>query len=812
VTRRTLAVAAMALAGTLAIATALPALADGTAPPSQWPNAPGASAQLESWTNAIRYSGPDREQTSLALTLGLRGTGDYPFNTANPTSLGAPTLATANGWWGAGACPRAIIVVASDTPADALAASSLSDPTGKSSEPFLARSAAADPLFDPIGGFSRVDTDDAPIIVTNSTRQGATALGAPAKIAARDLRSGGCTLARQAIIVGGPAAVPAGVDAELVSLGYDEVFRVAGTNRYATASAILDALGAGPFVAPTTACTDPATNDGNARMGFYANAAIELRDSASSCRVLGRTVVLAEGVTGADALAAGWWTSFWQVPVLLHDGSNRLPGQTDDALITREIDHVVVLGGTARIPETVVDQVRQRTGAEIVRIAGDDRYATSVQMAQRLGGWWPTGRADDFSGSLACIAASSGEGAAGQGWPDALAAGPWCAAANNAAGGRGAPDRALGPLTGAQPATTGRVAARHDAVPVLLVPAGAPAATSVVTDLLTAAFARTSTFCTSAAAPSGCVTPGFVVVAGGATVVPSSAVAALSSTVAGGAPSTGATSPPALDRAFTTQLDLAPVYATTPTAPTHVCVARDGYVDSRWLSVVAGAVAPFVRAEADVMLTGRYVRDADGVVRSPGAGSPACVSFDAAAATEVRVNGVGIAGRAGADTRLATAAADRLSLSVAITDTGPDSASGTATANNTSGGGTTTQTYITVAPAASVVVGAATTPLTSASITVTLTRGTDQGATTGVDRFSAAITLTGANGTIEATATGEAIFTDGAWKLRGRVVVAGGSAQVAASTGGFVADLTPGATNSPATDTISWRLDATRIP
>ena len=390
--------------------------------------------QIESWTNAIRFSGANREQTSLALALGLRGAGGYPFDTPDPSSGGAPTLAAADDWWGVGTCPRSIIVVAGDTPADSLAASSLSDPSDRSTEPFLQRSAAADPLFDPIGGFARVDTQTAPILVTRSARQGATGLGASAKIAARDLRAGGCTLARQAIVVGGPAAVPAAVDAELVSLGYDEVFRVSGANRYGTAAAIADALGVGRFVDPSTPCTDPVVDDGDARMGFYGNAAVELRNNAGTCRVLGRTVVLAEGGTGADALAAGWWTSFWQVPVLLHDGSTTLPAATIGALTTQGIDHVIVLGGPARIPESVVDEVGRLTGAETIRIAGSDRYATSVEMAQRLGGWWPTGRADEYSGAMVCLAASSGDGTTGQGWPDALGAGPWCAAAGG--GGR----------------------------------------------------------------------------------------------------------------------------------------------------------------------------------------------------------------------------------------------------------------------------------------------------------------------------------------------------------------------------------------
>jgi hypothetical protein len=576
--------------------------------PSQWPASATVAPEIESWTNAIRYSGPNREQTSLALALGLRGRGDYPFDTPDPSSGGAPTLAAADDWWGVGTCPRAIIVVAGDTPADSLAASSLSDPTDQSTEPFLQRSASADPLFDPIDGFARVDTQTAPVIVTRSARQGATGLGASARVAAQDLRSGGCTLARQAIIVGGASAVPATVDDELVALGYDEVFRVAGANRYATAAAIADALGTGNFVADATACLDPVVDDGDARMGFYGNAAVELRTNASSCRVLGRTVVLAEGLTGADALAAGWWTSFWQVPVLLHDGSNTLPAATASALSTLAVDNVIVLGGPARIPESVINTVRDLTDADITPLAGSDRYATSVEMARRLGGWWTSGRADEYSGSLVCIAASSGDGASGRGWPDALGAGPWCGAANGAAAATQAPVRAFAPLTGEQPGTTSTIpGSPHDAVPVLLVPAGATTLPSSVRQFLTGAFEPTDSFCSSVQASEGCAMPGFVVAVGGATVLPSALIASAAQLVAGGTPISGAAPPSALAQPFYTSLDLSPVFATNSGLPDHVCAARNSYVESRWLAVLGAAPSSSVIASTDAMLDGRYV-------------------------------------------------------------------------------------------------------------------------------------------------------------------------------------------------------------
>ena len=161
---------------------------------------------------------------------------------------------------------------------------------------------------------------------------------------------------------------------------------------------------------------------------------VELRESATDCRLLSRTVVIADGVTGADALAAGWWTGFWQVPVLLHDGDDTLPPATVAALASMTVSNIIVLGGTSRISDEVVAEAEGLTGgADVVRIAGADRYETSVMMAKLLGGWWPIGDSADFAASMVCLAASAGNGATATGWPDALGAGPFCGAIGGAA-------------------------------------------------------------------------------------------------------------------------------------------------------------------------------------------------------------------------------------------------------------------------------------------------------------------------------------------------------------------------------------------
>ena len=541
---------------------------DGPVAPSQWPSSFLAVPQIEAWPNAMRIFGPDRFQTALAVSLTMRGRGGFPFDSADATSGDGRSLAAADGWWGLGVCPRAVIVVASDSPADALTAAALSDSTGGSSEPYLRRAAASDPLFDPIGGFNRVDTFAAPILLTGSARSGAMTLNHATRLAAQDLRRGGCNAARQAIIVGGPAAVPATVETELVSIGYSEVFRVSGATRYSTAAAVATSLGTAPIPAGVDGCADPSAADGDAVMTFYANSVVEWRPRARDCELLGRTVVLTGGV---DALAAGWWTSFWQVPVLLHDGSDTLPAETAVALSLLDVENLIVLGGTSQIPESVADLAAQIAGAEQLRVSGSDRYATSVAMAQHFGGWWPTLVGEYFARSSVCLVASSGSGAGARGWPDALGASAWCGAAS-APSPEQTPnvvERFVGPVTALEPGSVEAARAssrglsdtvsprpKRSAVPILLVPVGADELPEPVYELLLRAFAQHRR-CVDAVGGLGrngaadpeqygaalnsgaCFDPGFVVAFGGPSVISPSLLAQASSLVSGRlAPST----------------------------------------------------------------------------------------------------------------------------------------------------------------------------------------------------------------------------------------------------------------------------------
>lgn len=752
---------------------AAPAASD-TLTPSQWPT----EVRLGSAPNAIRFGGTDRYSTSLALELALRGTGGFPFDTPDRTSNAATSLASADGWWGGATCPSSVIVVAGDTPADALAAASLSDPTNRSDEPRLERVAAGDPLFDPIGGFDRVDTFAAPIIVTASARSGSQALSPSARTAVSDVGRGGCTSAHEAIIVGGDDAVPVEVERELVSLGYDEVFRVAGVDRYDTAARIASALGT---EAPPAGedCLDERADDGRTEMGYHGNAVIEYRSSPSSCELHGRTVVLADGSVGADALAAGWWTSYWQVPVLLVDGNGSLPAPTRTALQTMSIDTIVVLGGTGRIPESTVTEATRLAGAVAGRFAGRDRYDTSVLLAEVFGGWYPTDPAG-FEGDRLCLAPSTGAA----GWPDALAAGPWCGRLSASAAARWSPDRAIEPI-GRSSGSVAAVRPSHDAAPVILVAVGARRLSSTARGLLTQAFSG-SEWC-GADATEGCRRPGYAVAFGGATVVSDPLLLDASALLSGH----GVASPavPALREPFRTELDLAPVYSRLGSATgVAACLDRDGSTAARWIAIYSDQGLTRFSSAADLTVGPTFASDGRSV--------PLCVPIAASASTSAQVIPLSSDGSAGATKLLRGDRAHVTDMSAAMQHAGPARSSGEPTMSDEPA--TTTEWHFADAPSARILLRkrTVTTEIHLATLDLYLTRTGD-----GRARFVGQIDIDDGASGLRGSASGEAVRTDSGWELAGRF-------RLVDANGGFRATLAGSSTPELADDHLVWRLDA----
>ncbi|MGN6243442.1 MAG: cell wall-binding repeat-containing protein [Motilibacteraceae bacterium] len=127
------------------------------------------------------------------------------------------------------------------------------------------------------------------------------------------------------------------------------------------------------------------------------------------------TAVLAGGESFPDALSAAPLAVAVHAPVLLtaHD---RLPTSTRDELERLGVSRVLVLGGPGAISPQVADQVARL--ATVERIGGADRYATSRDVARRLG------QESDVAPADAIVVS-------GRAFPDGLVAG---AAATSLAG------------------------------------------------------------------------------------------------------------------------------------------------------------------------------------------------------------------------------------------------------------------------------------------------------------------------------------------------------------------------------------------
>ena len=783
-----------------------PALAttdtSATPDPSTWPSSPVSNPGLETWPNSIRIWGADRYQTSLAAVLTLRSSGGYPYESPDPGFQKVGELESRPAWVGAGRCPRSIIIVAGDSPADALTATSLSDSTGYSSEPYLRRVAAADPLFDPIGGYKRVDTDFAPVILTDSTRNGAHELSPTALLAAKDLRSGGCATARDAIIVGGWSAVPVEAEQQLLGSGYDSIFRVFGKNRFATAAAVSTAMGTRNAPEGINACFDADLEDGIVESAFYANSVVEWRNSPASCELLEKTVVLADGISGVDALAAGWWTSYWQVPVLLHDGSESLPADTALALQALDIKNVIVLGGVARISPAVFAEVEKLVGRAPRRIAGENRYETSVAMARYLGGWWTGGVAGVASGSTLCIVGSSGHSGGGSGWPDALTAGAWCAANSWAASGTGAPKRLLTPANGLAPQWTDpqRTPARGTS-PIILVNPASKTLPAAVRVLLRDSFDPGALWCSSRGAPLGCKEPGFSVVFGGLASVQPELVDEISVILGGGPALWGGDPDLVQNRVFITSLDMSGLFYEGDTDTAKLCGLRDAFTHARWLAIGSNTnLASENLRYVDLVENNWYLRDVDDQTRSLGVSSPGCIELDPSWQDSLMTAAVGLDGRRSSLAVADVSASARYELDSAFQVSNPQFGEGVASHVNAISGETNLTFAVPAANGATARFGNRSAPITSASLTLSFRRSGQ------ANRFDGSWNLTSGYGSAIGQVSGEAVMTMKSWEFRGRSVVTGGSWPLFTGSGGFTGSLNFNS-ESVADDVLKWNID-----
>lgn len=91
-------------------------------------------------------------------------------------------------------------------------------------------------------------------------------------------------------------------------------------------------------------------------------------------------VYLASGLEGYDALSGAPAAILDGAPVLLTT-PGQVPQATQNALEELQPQEVVVVGGPEAIADDVLDQVEERTGAEVTRVSGENRYGTALFLA-----------------------------------------------------------------------------------------------------------------------------------------------------------------------------------------------------------------------------------------------------------------------------------------------------------------------------------------------------------------------------------------------------------------------------------------------
>jgi len=146
-------------------------------------------------------------------------------------------------------------------------------------------------------------------------------------------------------VLGGNASISDDFISKMKNEGYDNIIRLGGKNRFDTNKFIVDSM--------------------NLEKGT--------------------PVVIANGYGFADALSVSSVASIKGYPILMTKASN-LPDETKNMLSTIQPSQVYIVGGTGSVSETVVSEVKDLvptlTSDKIVRISGQTRYDTSLEICK----------------------------------------------------------------------------------------------------------------------------------------------------------------------------------------------------------------------------------------------------------------------------------------------------------------------------------------------------------------------------------------------------------------------------------------------
>ena len=172
---------------------------------------------------------------------------------------------------------------------------------------------------------------DAPIVLTSN--------GSLTEQARYEVRRTG---AAHVIVIGGTPSVSAQAADQLQSLStVEDVTRISGTDRYATSLSVLR---------------------NGSQLGSWSD-----------------TVIITTGERFPDALSMSPYAYATNSPVVLVDSSKLLSTEAVQAIQSGGFTRAIVLGDTNSVSDGIQNQLG--SGIQVVRLAGSDRYLTSLEIA-----------------------------------------------------------------------------------------------------------------------------------------------------------------------------------------------------------------------------------------------------------------------------------------------------------------------------------------------------------------------------------------------------------------------------------------------
>ena len=175
----------------------------------------------------------------------------------------------------------------------------------------------------------------------------------------------------------------------VTTTGYVDTALPAGTTYYYKVQAV-NGVGTSQYSSEAYATTDSDTTTSSSNLSKMQSIRLAGLDRYETAAEIAKSkwntsyyAIIASGVNFADALCGAPLATKYNAPILL-SSKDSLDEHTKSQLSGLKVKQVFIIGGIGVI-STNVEQAIKNMGIEISRLAGNDRYETSLKVAQSMG-------------------------------------------------------------------------------------------------------------------------------------------------------------------------------------------------------------------------------------------------------------------------------------------------------------------------------------------------------------------------------------------------------------------------------------------